>query len=304
MRSFTKTLPALLAGAALTVTMAAPAASASSGVAGAVAADRPRGLEVAVPAYVLPGDPMLTGLPTTHPAPSIVILNPYNGYAPFDATWQAQADALRAGVTAHGGRTRVLGYVDTAHGTLAQAAVRATVDNYLKTADHRLHVDGIFFDQSQRDCGAGNSTRDYYAELRAYVQETVYAISPQAQDLVVDNPGTAVADCYLEPGHRTADVFVTFEGGYADYTGGWLGGNVFNYTAGYYSGATLDPSGTAFWHLVYDTPDATAMRTALDTAFTRGAGYVYATDDGMDIPWDATPGWGFAAETGHAATKG
>ncbi|MFI9329407.1 spherulation-specific family 4 protein [Kitasatospora sp. NPDC052868] len=299
MRSFTKTLPALLAGAALAAT-----AVAAPGGGAAAAAERPRGLEVAVPAYVLPGDPMLAALPTTRPAPSIVILNPYNGYAPFDAAWQAQADALRTGTTAHGGRTRVLGYVDTAHGTLPQAVVRATVDNYLKTADHRLHVDGIFFDQSERDCGAANATRDYYAALRAYVQETVYAISPQAQDLVVDNPGTAVADCYLEPGHRTADVFVTFEGPYADYAAGWLGGNVFNPAAGYYSGAALDPSGTAFWHLVYDTPDAAAMRTALDTAFTRGAGYVYATDDAMDIPWDAAPGWGFATEAAYAATKG
>ncbi|MFE2722104.1 spherulation-specific family 4 protein [Kitasatospora sp. NPDC059327] len=304
MRAFTKTLPVLLAGAALTATALAPAATASPGGAAPVTGDRPRGLEVAVPAYVLPGDPMLAGLSAARPAPSIVILNPFNGYAPFDATWQAQADALRAGVTAHGGRTRVLGYVDTAHGTIPQATVRATVDNYLRTADHRLHVDGIFFDQTPRDCGAGNAARDYYANLRAYVQETVYAVSPQAQDLVVDNPGTAVADCYLEPGHRTADVFVTFEGSHADYTGGWLGGNVFNYTTGYYSGATLDPSGTAFWHLVYDTPDTAAMRATLDTAFTRGAGYVYATDDALDIPWDATPGWGFGTETGYAAAKG
>ncbi|MER6401928.1 spherulation-specific family 4 protein [Kitasatospora sp. NPDC001603] len=307
MRSFTETLPALLAVAALTATTTAavaPAATVSPEGAGPVAADRPRGLEVAVPAYVLPGDPMLAGLPTTHPAPSIVILNPYNGYAPFDATWQARADSLRAATTAHGGRTRVLGYVDTAHGTLPQAVVRATVDNYVRTADHRLHVDGIFLDQSQRDCGAGNADRDYYAELRGYVQEAVYAVAPQARDLVVDNPGTAVADCYLEPGHRTADVFVTFEGSGADCAGGWLGGNVFNHAAGYYSGATLDPSGTAFWHLVYDTPDATAMRATLDTAFTRGAGYVYTTDDELDIPWDAAPGWGFATETAHAATKG
>ncbi|WP_406209928.1 spherulation-specific family 4 protein [Kitasatospora sp. NBC_01560] len=299
MRSFTKTLPVLLAGAAL-----AAAVSASPGGAAAVTTERPRGLEVAVPAYVLPGDPMLAALPTTRPAPSILILNPYNGYAPFDAGWQAQADTLRTAVTAHGTHTRVLGYVDTAHGTLPQSVVRATVDNYLRTADHRLHVDGIFFDQSGRDCGAGNATRDYYAALRAYVQETVYAVSPQAQELVVDNPGTAVADCYLEPGHRTADVFVTFEGTYADYTGAWLGGNVFNATAGYYAGASLDPSGTAFWHLVYDAPDTAAMRTTLDTAFARGAGYVYATDDAMDIPWDAAPGWGFAAETAQAATKG
>lgn len=101
-----------------------------------------------------------------------------------------------------GGHTRVLGCVDTACGTLPQAVARATVDDCLRTADHR------------------------------------------------------------------------------------------------------PPSGTAFWHLVYDTPDATAMRATLDSAFTRGAGHVYATDDELDIPWDAAPGWGFATETAYAATKG
>ncbi|MGW6917824.1 spherulation-specific family 4 protein [Kitasatospora sp. NPDC054939] len=296
----TKTLSVAVAAAALAASVSEPAAGAHPGAAGAGS----RGLEVAVPAYVLPGDAMLTGLPGTRPAPSVVVLNPDSGFAPFDAAWQAQADALRTGVTAHGTRTRVLGYVDTDHGALPQSVVRSRVDNYLRTADGRLHVDGIFFDRSGRDCGDGNATRDYYAALRSYVHETVYAVSPQARELVVDNPGTAVADCYLEPGHRTADVFVTFEGSAADYSGGWLGGNVFSYTAGYYSGATLDPSGTAFWHLVYEVPDEAAMRTALDAAYTRGAGYVYATDDTLLVPWDAAPAWGFATETSYAATKG
>ncbi|MGW4898475.1 spherulation-specific family 4 protein [Kitasatospora sp. NPDC004240] len=297
MRSLTRSLSVVLTGAVVAAAGLTPTADAAADGAR-------RGLEVAVPAYVLPGQPMLAAAQATRPAPSVVVLNPDSGYAPFDTAWQAQADALRTGVTAHGGRTKVLGYVDTAHGTLPASVVKARVDNYLRTADGRLHVDGIFFDRSGRDCGDGNATRDHYAALRAYVHETVYALSSQASELVVDNPGTAVADCYLEPGHRTADVFVTFEGDLAAYRDGWLGGNVFNQGAGYYSGASLDPSGTAFWHLVYGVPDTPAMRTVLDSAFTRGAGYVYATDDVLDVPWDAAPGWGFAAETGYAATKG
>ncbi|MEV4616531.1 spherulation-specific family 4 protein [Kitasatospora sp. NPDC049258] len=297
MRKLTKSLPVVLACAALAMT---------ASTSGAAAAGSTRGLEIAVPAYVYPGDPMLTGVQSASPAPAIVILNPNSGNDPFDGPWQARADSLRtATTTAGGGHTKVLGYVDTARGARPLADVKVTIDNYLKTADHKLHVDGIFFDQSGRDCGTGNATRDYYAALRSYVQETVYALDHQAEELVVDNPGTAVADCYLEPGHRTADTFVTFEGSYAAYTGGgWLGGNVFNYTVGYYSGATLDPSGTSFWHLVHATPDATAMHTALDTAFDRGAGYAYATDDVMINPWDASPSWGFQAETSYAATLG
>lgn len=267
-----------------------------------------RGLEIAVPAYVWADDPMLADLTATRPAASVVVLNPGNGDSPFDAPWRARADALRAGTTSTGEKTKVLGYVHTDHGNRDLAAVKASVDNYLKPADGadgRLHVDGIFFDVVSRDCGPANATRDHYAELRRYVQDTMQAVDPTAPDLVVDNPGTAIADCYLEPGHRTADVFVTYEDTYAAYTGaGWLGGNVFNDLTGYRAGAELDPSGTAFWHLVHDVPDAPAMRTTLGTAFSRGAGYAYATSTQMPNPWDSSPSWTYRSQTGYASTLG
>ncbi|MCX4803430.1 spherulation-specific family 4 protein [Streptomyces sp. NPDC058682] len=264
-----------------------------------------RGLEIGVPAYVWANDPMLTDLTATAPAPSVVVLNPGNGDSPFDGPWRARADALRARTTSTGEKTRVLGYVHTDHGNRDIAAAKASVDNYLKTPDGRLHVDGIFFDVVSRDCGPANSTRDYYAELRRYVQEVMDAADPAAPDLVVNNPGTAIADCYLEPGHRTADVFVTFEDTYAAYTGaGWLGGNVFDRLSGYRSGTELDPSGTAFWHLVHDVPDPEAMRATLRTAFARGAGYAYATSTVMPNPWNAGPTWKYRTQTTYAATLG
>ncbi|MGW4504072.1 spherulation-specific family 4 protein [Streptomyces sp. NPDC004436] len=264
-----------------------------------------RGLDIGVPAYVHTNDRMLSDLTATSPAPSVVVLNPGNGDAPFDSAWRARADALRARTTATGERTRVLGYVHTDHGNRPAAAVKASVDNYLKTSDGRLHVDGIFFDVVSRDCGPDNATRDHYAELRRYVQEAMDAADPTVPDLVVNNPGTAIADCYLDPGRRTADVFVTYEDTYAAYTGaGWLGGNVFDHLTGYRSGTELDPSGTAFWHLVHDVPDDAAMRATLRTAFDRGAGYAYATDTVMPNPWNKGPGWKYAAQTRYAATLG
>ncbi|MFD9165501.1 spherulation-specific family 4 protein [Streptomyces sp. NPDC059558] len=264
-----------------------------------------RGLEIGVPAYVWANDPMLTHLTATAPAPSVVVLNPGNGDSPFDGPWRSRADALRARTTSTGEKTRVLGYVHTDHGNRDIAAAKASVDNYLKTADGRLHVDGIFFDVVSRDCGPANATRDYYAELRRYVQELMDDIDPAAPDLVVNNPGTAIADCYLEPGHRTADIFVTFEDTYAAYTGGgWLGGNVFDHLSGYRAGTELDPSGTAFWHLVHDVPDAGAMRATLRTAFERGAGYAYATSTVMPNPWNAGPTWKYRTQTTYAATLG
>lgn len=264
-----------------------------------------RGLEIGVPAYVWANDPMLTDLTATAPAPSVVVLNPGNGDSPFDGPWRARADALRTRTTSTGEKTRVLGYVHTDHGNRDIVATKASVDNYLKTPDGRLHVDGIFFDVVSRDCGPANATRDYYAELRRYVQDTMDAADPATPDLVVNNPGTAIADCYLEPGHRTADVFVTFEDTYAAYNGaGWLGGNVFDHLSGYRSGAELDPSGTAFWHLVHDVPDHGAMRATLRTAFARGAGYAYATSTVMPNPWNAGPTWKYRTQTTYAATLG
>ncbi|MFC9296855.1 spherulation-specific family 4 protein [Streptomyces sp. NPDC057011] len=291
----------------------APAAGATARTAQPARAETPatprmpgvRGLEIAVPAYVGARDRMLADLTGTEPAPSVVVLNPGNGDAPFDATWRARADALRRATTATGERTKVLGYVHTDHGNRDIAAVKASVDNYLRTPDGRLHVDGIFFDVVSRDCGPGNAVRDHYAELRRHVQDTMRALDPGASDLVVDNPGTAIADCYLEPGRRTADVFVTYEDTYAAYTGGgWPGGNVFDPVGGYRPGTELDPSGTAFWHLVHDVPDPESMRTTLRTAFGRGAGYAYATSTVMPNPWDASPDWPFREQTDYAATLG
>ncbi|MFD0124763.1 spherulation-specific family 4 protein [Streptomyces virginiae] len=264
-----------------------------------------RGLDIGVPAYVWANDPMLTDLTTTAPAPSVVVLNPGNGDSPFDGPWRSRADALRARTTSTGEKTRVLGYVHTDHGNRDIAAAKASVDNYLRPPDGRLHVDGIFFDVVSRDCGPANATRDYYAELRRYVQERMDAIDPTVPDLVVNNPGTAIADCYLEPAHRTADIFVTFEDTYAAYTGaGWLGGNVFDHASGYRTGTELDPSGTAFWHLVHDVPDPEAMRATLRTAFERGAGYAYATSTVMPNPWNAGPTWKYRTQTTYAATLG
>ncbi|WP_404869742.1 spherulation-specific family 4 protein [Kitasatospora griseola] len=303
MRIRAKGLTALLLGSLLAVgATAAPQAGASTTPATATTATR--GLEIGVPAYTFPNYPMMLDVQAAQPAPSVVVLNPNNGEDPFDAGWQARADALRARTTATGEHTKVLGYVHTEATKRDRAAVLKDVRNYLVTADGKLHVDGIFFDTSSRNCGVNNVERDFYLDLRQQVQGIIHSIDPAAQELVVDNPGTAVQDCFLEPGKRTADTFVTFEGTYDAYTNSYLGGNVFNLTVGYYPGAGFDPNGTSYWHLIHAVPNATAMKTALSTAFTRGAGYAYATDDVLDNPWDATPAWGFGAETSYAATLG
>ncbi|MFD7642579.1 spherulation-specific family 4 protein [Kitasatospora sp. NPDC059795] len=294
-------LTALLLGSLLAVgATAAPQAVATTTPTTAES----RGLEIGVPAYVAPDDQMMLDVQAAQPAASIVILNPNSGLAPFGPAWQARADALRARTTATGEHTKVIGYVHTAWATRDKAEILKDVRNYLVTPDGKLHVDGIFFDTSSRNCGANNVERDFYLDLRQQVQAIVHSIDPAAQELVVNNPGTAVQDCFLEPGKRTADTFVTFEGTYDNYINHYLGGNVFNLTVGYYPGEGFDPDGTSYWHLIHATPDAAAMKTALGSAFTRGAGYAYATNDVEDNPWDTTPAWGFSAQTSYAATLG
>jgi hypothetical protein len=117
------------------------------------------------------------------------------------------------------------------------------------------------FDVVSRECGPGSATRDLYLGLRACVQEAMHAVDPHTADLVVDNPGTAISDCCLAPGRRTADAL----------------------------------------HVV---PGAAAMRTTLDTAFTRGAGYAHTTSPTMPNPWKTPPTWPHHTQTTHATTLG
>ncbi|MFD0377871.1 hypothetical protein [Streptomyces sp. NPDC127112] len=105
-------------------------------------------MEIAVPAQVWAGDPVLAELTATVPATSVVILNPGNGGAPFGSSWCARADARRAGTTVTGERPKVLGCLHTDHG------------HGLRTPDGRLPVDGVFFDVVSRDCGPGHVIRD------------------------------------------------------------------------------------------------------------------------------------------------
>jgi hypothetical protein len=253
------------------------------------------GIEVGVPAYVFPNDTMANNLEVASPSAGIVVLNHGNGDEAFDSNWQDQADAIRAN------GTKVLGYVYANNGNRAAADVKASIDRYIDPPDtHELHVDGIFVDLGGRDCGTNNVTRDYFKSLRTYIQEEIYAQDPNLEEIVVNNPGTAVADCYLDGANRTADIFVTFEGTESTYANSWLGGNVFN-SNGYRLGTEYN--NFSFWHLVYGA-NMTNMNSIIDTAFDRHAGHVYVTNDTTPNPWDSTPSNGFSAQTTYAATVG
>lgn len=258
--------------------------------------------QIALPAYTYPTDAYLRGLvdPATTPVPpSVVILNIGNGETDEVADLDATADALRARATPSG-PVLVIGYVNTLAASglpRSTAAIQVDVDRWLKgravnprRADDRLHYDGIFFDQTGRDCGTGGadmSRRDQLAGLKTYVERTMRAIDRNARTFVAANPGTAVADCYLTAGHLGADVFVTFEGSLAAYGSSWPDGNVFNPVDGYYDGRA--EFGDRFWHIVYDTPTLDEARVVLGAAEDRGARYVTVSDDRLPNPYDHRP---------------
>lgn len=223
-------------------------------------------LRLGVPAYVFPGQAPLVTLQTMSPAPSIVILNPDNGDAPFNAPWQSQADRLRArGIT-------VLGYVHTDTGSRPIAAVEASISNYLQSS-LTPHVNGIFLDEMSASCSA----EPYYASLYKYIRK----IDPTA--FVVANPGTAVNVCYLNPGSVVANTFVTFEHDAATYISQYAG-NIVGATGQFSSGAQYPA--TDFWHLIYGASSA-QLPQILALASARHAGYAYVTDGTLPNPWDS-----------------
>lgn len=258
-----------------------------------------RGIDTALAAYVWPGDPyfqtLLDSTQTPSP-PALVVVNIGNGEGDVSIL-DATADALRARRTGYGAPVKVIGYVYTSHATRDIAKVKTDIDRWLTPRNGKIHYDGIFFDETTRTCGSApgkTEYRDYYRQLREYVWTKL----PNFPDVVVNNPGTAVEDCFLQPGKRTADIFVTYEGSGVNYrqiasaSNGWvgyLGGNVFN-ASGYRAGTEY--SSHSFWHLIYNEP-ANSSPQLIDLAYSRYAGSVEVTDDFMTgpwlNPWDATP---------------
>jgi len=267
-----------------------------------VSASGNSGIEIGLPAYVFPNDPFIQDLvdPSKTPTPpSIVVVNIANGDGDVSIMDDA-ADAIRARKTEYGENVKVIGYVYTSRANRPMSEVEESIDRWLTPRNGKVHYDGIFFDETTRDCGNAEEPmlyRDYYRTLREYVWDQI----PEIEDLVVNNPGTAIDVCYLERRHVTADTFVTFEGDvdtYSQIAGpennyvGYAGGNVFDST-GYHDGSSNWGS-WRFWHLVYAT-DSSQMEDVVETAFDRYAGYVDVTDDeftGVYLnPWDAKPSY-------------
>lgn len=237
--------------------------------------------QIADPAYMNPTtDPSdwTELIDSTPGAVQFAVANVSDG--PGSAADPAWASVIQRASTAG---IKVLGYVDTGYfgtstppystksGATSESAWLSQIEQQVDSwySYYGSDIAGIFFDNESTKC----NYESLYQTVDTYVKDD----HPGA--VVVENPGTAVPQCY-EP---AADVTVTFEGTFQDYT----------------SSPSTDPnayepldwtsvSPGQEWHVIYDTSQAD-LGVAVSIAASRGAGYVYVTNLTAPNPYTALP---------------
>lgn len=224
---------------------------------------------IAIPSYFYPdsGDAGLWDRTDDGaPAVSLAVINPDSGPGETrNPAYAAQVEKSQAaGLT-------VLGYVSTGYANTSAtnpdrtvAAVKADIDKFYEW----YGVDGIFLDEADTDCRYADSPTSYYNELNQHVK------AKGGQAVVAINPGVQTNECYMS----VSDIVVNFEGSHEKYVSSY---SAPDWVKGY------DPG--RFWHLVYDSPDATTMKQDVATSKGRNAGLIYVTPDVLPNPWDTLP---------------
>ncbi len=248
---------------------------------------------LAVPAYANPvaNEASWARLSASRPGGvGIIVANVANGpSSQAEPAWTAVIhNALATG-------GRVLGYVDTGYlgspsllhpdglptrsGALGPEAwlsqVQADIDAWYRF--YGPDLGGVFLDQVTSSCGPASGSHQYVDEYRT-LRDRLRVNHPGA--ITVLNPGMIVPQCY----QHAADVLVTFEGSYANYTG------------------TPDQQGRDFeplrwtpddpaqiWHIVYGATSSQELDRAMSLSRERGAGHVYVTDAGLPNPFGSLP---------------
>jgi hypothetical protein len=229
---------------------------------GTTMAVRAAGIALLVPAYFNPSSGYWNQLSTAaQRAPLVAIANIFNGPG-TDATPRSDyVQALRS-VRASGGQ--VIGYVYSQYGARAADTVKADMLKW-----HQFYpIDGFFIDEMANS--PTTALLDYYAGL------AMYARSLKAQYQLIANPGANTAEAYRT--RNTADVLTIFEGdsSYATFTP---------------SSWTQNYPPYQFANLVYGIASADTMKTNLNLAISRKAGFIYVTDDVLPNPWDQLPSY-------------
>jgi hypothetical protein len=220
---------------------------------------RAEGVALMVPAYFAPSSGYWGQLATAAKrVPLVAIANIFNG--PGSAT--PRADYVQAMQSVRDAGGQVVGYVYSQYGARASDVVKADMQRW-----HQLYpLDGFFVDEMANSPNSG--LFDYYAGLVAYAR----SLKPTYQ--VIGNPGTNTEEAYRI--RNTADVLTIFEGD-SSYT---------NFAPAAW---TQKYPAYQFAHLLYAISGSDAMRTNLNLAISRRAGFIYITDDVLQNPWDRLP---------------
>ena len=244
--------------------------------------------QVAVPAYISPVSDRSAWdrlFAADCGSVGLVVANPASGPgAGPDPAW------LDVMTRAHASGKKVLGYVDSGYlgrtGKATRGGAAAPADWQAQIESDVAHwyqwypgvVDGIFLDQGDSQCGAGDAVA---ARYRA-IDDAVAKAHPGATTAL--NAGMPVPRCFED----AADVLVTYENNLSDYA------------TGAYRGLDWTPADPAkVWHIVHGVP-ADQVDDVAATARSRGAGWVYATDDGLPNPYDTLPAGGYWRDEVHA----
>jgi hypothetical protein len=223
---------------------------------------RAEGIALLVPAYFNPSSGYWDQLSASaRRVPLVAIANIFNGPG-NDAT--PRADYVRAMQSVRDAGGQVIGYVYSQYGSRAIDVVKADMLRW-----HQFYpLDGFFVDEMAN--APNTALFDYYASL------VTYARSLKGKYQVIGNPGTNTEEAYHI--RNTADVLTIFEGD-ASYT---------NFAP---SSWTQKYPPHQFAHLIYGIAGVDAMKTNLNLAVSRRAGFVYVTSDTLPNPWDTLPAY-------------
>jgi len=220
----------------------------------------PERLGIIVPAYQHPAAGTLWAecARVSSRVPLVAVMNPANGPgSEVDPRYVSASDSVRSA----GGR--VIGYVFTSSAEVPLDSVLTNVDRYREW----YSLDGIFLDGMANDPDPAHIA--WYAALR----DSIRAREPAW--LVVGAAGTNTLPEYL----AGADVLCNFES---------TGESYFDWEPDAW---VRDYPASRFLHLVHTLSSADSMRQAVARAWSRGAGWVYVTNDRMANPWDETPSY-------------
>ena len=199
----------------------------------------------------------------TSPTPSVMFLNVDNGpgTGPVSHFQQLVQTAQQHGIT-------VLGYVSTEYTAVSTADVEAQIADYKAW----YGVNGIMLDLGEGTAAA----QPYYQTLYDYIHSQI-----ANADIWINVGAYPDSSSFMS----VANVVMVFEGSYSSFEG--------SSPPSWVNGFARD----RFAQVVYDSPQAD-LSAVVSQSWSRRAGYLFVTDQGLPNPYGAMPSyWSTEATT-------